>query len=147
MQNFGRIDCQNSRIQIEICLQYESKFSCPRILFFKSMLPHKFIQTLIAKSKTFFLKNNFLFLIAGITSRMSVSCSKFTIIGYLRGIHTNKMVYRTFKEIVWYFSSEDLLMKVSAYVVKWLINLLEWELSMRSLSRTELLYLSNHINL
>ena len=44
------------------------------------------------------------------------------------GIHTNKMVYRTFKEIVWYFSSEDLLMKVSAYVVKLLLNLLEWEL-------------------
>ncbi len=64
------------------------------------MLPHKFVQTLIAKSKTFALKNNFPFLIAGITSGIFVSCSKSTILGDLGSIHTIKMFYRTFKEIV-----------------------------------------------
>ena len=62
------------------------------------MLLHKLVETLIAKSKTFFLKHNFFFLVAGITSGMLVSCLDFTVLGYL-SIHSNNMSYCTFKEI------------------------------------------------
>jgi hypothetical protein len=37
-------------------------------LFRKSMLLHKFIQTLITEFKTFFVKNNFFFHSTGITT-------------------------------------------------------------------------------
>lgn len=66
------------------------------------MLPHKFVQAFIAKSKTFSLKNNLLFLTARVTFRIIVFYFDFTILDHRISIHPRNVIYRNYRDRIFF---------------------------------------------